>query len=342
MTDEIAPTGRSPGKLSFFRRAAGTGLAALAASALAWWQWDRIVAHPWISGAVAAGAALLAAVGGLGKKVWAELEGKWAKSVAEWIDAQSRRAVVEWVGRQVERYGKARFIVTSQPHGYKTNPLPEATVLEVQPFTLKQVERFVHGWYLANEVLSFGQDDPGVRQKAEAQGRDLLQRLRNAPTLAALSVNPLLLTMIAMVHRYRGALPGRRVELYDEICNVLLGHWQAAKGLSAELTAAQQRLVLQPLAFHLMAAEAREISATEAAEIVSGPLSGVVTGETDAGAFLEGVQAGSGLLVEWESGVYSFAHLTFQEYLAAAHLIAEQSPEELVSRIGDPWWHNPV
>ncbi len=90
MTDEIAPPGTSPGKLSFFRRAAGTGLGLAAVSALAWWQWDRLVSHPWVSAAVAAGAALLAAVVGLGKKVWAELEGKWAKSVAEWIDAQVR------------------------------------------------------------------------------------------------------------------------------------------------------------------------------------------------------------------------------------------------------------
>ena len=30
---------------------------------------------------------------------------------------------------------------------------------------------------------------------------------------------------------YRGALPDRRVELYAEICDVLLGHWQRAKGM---------------------------------------------------------------------------------------------------------------
>ncbi|MEU7661934.1 hypothetical protein AB0B60_26120, partial [Streptomyces lincolnensis] len=31
--------------------------------------------------------------------------------------------------------------------------------------------------------------------------------------------NPLLLTMIANVHRYRGQLPGSRAELYAEMCD---------------------------------------------------------------------------------------------------------------------------
>lgn len=262
----------------------------------------------------------------------------------EVADAETRRRVVEWVGRQIERYGESRFLVTSRPHGYQTNPLPAATVLEVQPFTLKQVERFVAGWYLANEVLSFGgRNDPGVRQKAREQGRDLLQRLRNAPTLAALAVNPLLLTMIAMVHRYRGALPGRRVELYAEICDVLLGHWQAAKGLAAELTPAQQRVVLQPLAFHLMEAEQREIEGEEAAAVIRDLLVEIRgRSAADPRAFLRDVQAGSGLLLEREAGVYSFAHLTFQEYLAAAHLLELRDPTLVVTYVHAPWWHETI
>ena len=38
-----------------------------------------------------------------------------------------------------------------------------------------------------------------------------------------MAVNPLLLTMIATVHRRGNVLPGKRVELYKEICQVLNG-----------------------------------------------------------------------------------------------------------------------
>ena len=260
----------------------------------------------------------------------------------EVADADKRRRVVEWAARQIQRYGESRFIVTSRPHGYKSNPLPAATVLEVQPFTTHQVQSFVEGWYLANEALSFGKDDLGVRQRAEVQGADLLQRLNSTPTLAALSVNPLLLTMIAMVHRYRGALPGRRVELYSEICDVLLGLWQTAKGLVAELTPAKKRVVLQPLAFHLMRCRQREIGADEASDIIYEALAGVLRRKPNATEFLKTVEKSSGLLLEREAGTYSFAHLTFQEYLAANHLLEMRNPEPLFSHLEDSWWHEVI
>lgn len=67
-------------------------------------------------------------------------------------------------------------------------------------------------------MKAVGKEDEGVRQEAKKQANDLLQRLHMRPTLGELTRNPLLLTMIATVHSTRNALPGRRVELYAEIC----------------------------------------------------------------------------------------------------------------------------
>jgi hypothetical protein len=47
----------------------------------------------------------------------------------------------------------------------------------------------------------------------------------------------------------------------------------------------------------------------------------------------------SGLLIERESGRYGFAHLTFQEYLASVHIKEERLENELIVRIGRPWWN---
>ena len=84
--------------------------------------------------------------------------------------------------------------------------------------------------------MSAQRDDPGVRMTAQEGGDDLLQRLRKTPALSDLAVNPLLLTMIATVHRYRSSLLGRRVELYAEICEVFLGKRQQARGMELDLT----------------------------------------------------------------------------------------------------------
>jgi hypothetical protein len=59
-------------------------------------------------------------------------------------------------------------------------------------------------------------------------------------------------------HRYRSQLPGRRVELFAEICDVFLGRRQQAKGLELDLTPAQKVRALRVLAFDMMCREVRD------------------------------------------------------------------------------------
>jgi hypothetical protein len=259
----------------------------------------------------------------------------------EVADPETRKKVVKWVEDQMAAYGKNRFVITSRPHGYLTNPLSGVTVLEVRPFASGQVRRFVHNWYVANEVMSAQKDDPGVRMAAEEGAEDLLRRVRSTAALSCMAVNPLLLTMIATVHRYRSALPRRRVELYAEICDVFLGARQQAKGLELELTPAQKKFALQPLAFQMMCQEGREILLDEAAEAVSEPLAQVI-GQVSGEDFLKMIENTSGLLLERESALYGFAHKTFQEYLVATHVQESVLESDLVTRVDDSWWHETI
>jgi uncharacterized caspase-like protein len=259
----------------------------------------------------------------------------------EVADLETRKQVGMWVERQMRALGKNLFVITSRPFGYKTNPLSGVTVLEVRPFTTQQVERFVQNWYRANEIMSAQKDDAGVHRLARQGAENLLGRLRTTPALYDLAVNPLLLTMIATVHRYRSSLPGRRVELYAEICEVFLGKRQQAHGQQLDLTPAQKQSVLQVLAYHLMQAQTREITLADALHVIAQPLELVsmhMTGE----AFLKDIENSSGLLIERENGVYAFAHLIFQEYLAAAHIKTEGLGDELPPRVGLSWWHETI
>jgi len=250
-----------------------------------------------------------------------------------------------WVNEQIKIYRQCPFILTSRPQGYKAAPLEKVNLLEIQPFSYQQINKFIHNWYLANEIMSTAKEDEGVKRNAQLNAEDLLERLQSLPSLSALTVNPLLLTMIAMVHRYRGQLPGRRVELYAEICDVLLGHWWAAKqikerkGAEESLTAAQKRVILQPLAAEMMLRGKRQISNQEALEIIAEPLKTVNLNKTETLNFLPNVQASSGLLQESEIGEWQFAHLSFQEYLAATHFIENKNLLDFSTIIEKTWWH---
>lgn len=258
----------------------------------------------------------------------------------EVAELQQRKIISAWVDNQIKNYPRCRFVLTSRPQGYRDAPLQRAHVLEVQPFNAKQVRRFIGNWYLANEIMSVGgKNDADVRKRASKEASDLMQRLRAAPSLRTLTVNPLLLTMIVMVDRYHGDLPGSRVDLYVEICEVLLGRWRQARGVRDIWTAAQKLVVLRHLAAHMMEHNLRDITTAEAIEVIAKPLKRVGVRGVATKSFLSDLQANSALLLEREAGRWSFAHLTFQEYLTSTHWLEQKAVEHNWNNlVSDSWW----
>ena len=266
----------------------------------------------------------------------------------EVADEEQRKKVRDWVERQIQAYPKAKFIITSRPFGYKSAPLEGVDVLEVLPFTIEQVEEFINNWYLQNEIKrNLGKDDWGIRREAKNKSQHLMKRIQQSSPIAAMATNPLLLTMIAVVHNYRGALPGRRVELYAEICDVLLGRRQEAKKIPDRLTPAQKQSILQVLALELMKQKTREFKKALGVEIIRNKLLKVAStniSPTNISPenFLKLIRDVSALLVETQQGILEFAHKSFQEYLAAVQIKEDSQEDILTSNIDDSWWDETI
>ncbi len=262
----------------------------------------------------------------------------------EVADEQQRNQVSRWINQQMLDYADTPFILTSRPFGFKNAPLEQVgIVLEVQPFSLREIERFIRNWYLQSELMrQVRKEDAGVRELARKQAEDLINRVKNNAPLAAMAVNPLLLTMIATVHDNRGALPGRRVELYAEICDVLLGRRQEAKNIPDRLTAKQKQAVLQVLAFELMKKKTRQFTLETGGILINNILATVAGQGACTNTFLRLTLELSGLIIERELGVYEFAHNSFQEYLAAAQVKETNDEGMLISNINQSWWQETI
>ena len=255
-----------------------------------------------------------------------------------------RRRVAEQIEDFVTTYRDNRFVVTSRPAGYSGVALAGFTQLEVCDFSDEDVEAFTRYWCLAIELavrrVESEISEAVARRKAEREAEELIAAIRASDRVRRLTVNPLLLTIVAMVHRYRATLPNRRAELYDECTEVLLGYWDEAKGIAGQLDWKRKRRVLEPLAHWMHRQGLREAGRAQVEQVIAQALPVVGEKETEAAEFLKSVRERSGLLMERGLDVYGFSHLTFQEYLTASHLIdrGEGGREELITHLHDSWW----
>lgn len=259
----------------------------------------------------------------------------------EVADPQERNRVVRWVEAQISRYPGNSFVITSRPLGYDTNRLTRADVLQVQRFTNDQIRTFLHAWYRAIEHRARQADPYEIDRIAAQAADDLVQRISGRPTLYDLAANPLLLTMIANVHRYRGSLPGSRAALYEEVCHVLLHRRQEAKNLTDigldGLSGDKKERIIQELALYMMRYRLRDIPVEKAQHAIRAVLERTAPTLTPQELLIQARH--SGLLLEQQYQRYGFAHLTLQEYLAAALIPEHPSRRQLlIDNVSDPWW----
>lgn len=257
-------------------------------------------------------------------------------------DSSARIALVDWLVHQSSAQDGNLFVLTSRPFGYRENPIPGAMLVEVQPLAKKQISSFVVQWYRAISSRSHASDNESSRLAAKAGAADLLARLDRMPSLFELTANPLLLTMLVNVHYYRaGALPGSRAELYDEICDVFLAKRDQVRSIRIDIPGPQKRAGLQMLAYEMMHRGITEAKANDAASWIQ-PALQRMTRVADPLEFFKNIEDSAGLLIEKERDLYSFAHLTFQEYLAAEFIRETGKVEQIVSRVTDPWWRETI
>ncbi len=273
----------------------------------------------------------------------------------EVADPALRRRVSQLADAFARRYPDCRFIVTSRLVGYIdiVRLGGDFAVTTVQDFSLDDIRAFLTHWHQAVNLTLKGPGEEALRA-AKAQTDQLVQAIQSNERILELAINPLMLTVIALVHHDRLKLPDRRAELYAEAINVLLGKRDEAYGIKPlsvlegkPFDTGDKRLLLQEIALTMHEREQKEIDAKTLRGLIKEHFRQHVQEESAlrraTARFLQNIAERSGLLIARGAGMYAFSHLTFQEYLAAV-AVADRDDyiDYTLARSGEEWWREVI
>ena len=247
--------------------------------------------------------------------------------------SEERVKVSTWLNREMPKYKKSVFILTSRPTAYRLDYPNKKLFMNywINDFDDKQRQDFLEKWYIYQEGKAAKGLDRGIQKKAKTRAKSLLDQIDARPELKALSGNALMLNMMVRYHRDKKGkdLPQRKFELYRGILELQLDRRPTEKGITLLLnSAAERQKVLQLVALRMMQQVTsstknddegfKQISHEHLIESIEQALTN--KGWTiKADEFLKQMVDVSELLVKRDEN-YEFSHLSFQSFLAAWEL----------------------
>jgi hypothetical protein len=233
----------------------------------------------------------------------------------------------------VDRHDANRFIISCRTHFYHAW-FPRFKDVILADFDDSQIEAFAHNWFAASGGSELGE-----------QFVQLLSEPRSAAT-RELARTPLLLTFLCLVYEDSQGLPVNRSDLYEEALKILMTKWAAEKRVRHEdiyagLTPGLELLLLQRIAGSAFEEDKLFFRGAELISAISDFLRTELNApkHLDAEKVLDAIQNDQGLFVERAHGIFSFSHLTLQEYLSARFFLGIANSGGIVERyLFSPHW----
>ena len=267
---------------------------------------------------------------------------------------QVRDAVQSFAGR----YPQCRMVATCRTLAYQ-NPssrLDGWKGIQLAELDESKIDNFISAWYTELVRLGVLGDDDAARMARR------LQEAVRRKDLRELASNPLLLTVMALVHAHKGQLPDVRALLYEDTVDILLLRWEQVKA-GGDLAALPLRRLLQQA--DRSEVDLKRVLWRLAFEAQQGGSASETGGLADIGELrllkalaelhpskslewakmvVDVMRLRAGLLVERVPEVYTFPHRTFQEYLAGAHLAAQADFARQAARLvqDDLYWRHVI
>jgi hypothetical protein len=172
------------------------------------------------------------------------------------------------------------------------------------------------------------------------------ERSRESPAVHELTVTPVVLSLMCWVFEDAGDLPTQRSQLYRKGLDLLLKRWDKSRDIQREvgseiyrqLSLKCKESLLSELAVWKFTQTENFVlfEQTKLVEKITSILG--LDDEEEGEGVLKAIEAHHGLLIQRADELWSFSHLTFQEYFTKQWFIQHQEWQELATKIWTPHW----
>ncbi|MBW4474941.1 MAG: NACHT domain-containing protein [Stenomitos rutilans HA7619-LM2] len=251
------------------------------------------------------------------------------------VPAQSLQTVQNHILDFAQQYYEHHFILSCRTQTTEYI-LPTFEPIEVADFNPEQVKSFAENWFsLLAETCEEG----------EALKQRFLKSLSENQPMAELAVTPILLSLTCWVFGDLKNLPLKRSNLYEQGICLLLRQWDEQRGVRRDgaseiyrnLSLKERQQLLSYVAVRKFE-QAENFVLFEESEICGYVAEHLQISAEESRAVLGAIAQQHGLLIEQAQGIWSFSHLTFQEYLVSKWFCGQNAIEELTSKIIYTHW----
>lgn len=224
-----------------------------------------------------------------------------------------------------EKYHKNQFVISCRVAAYNAWFEKFADV-EMADFNDQQIESFITKWF----------------HKEPELGKKCWGKLKDEAPLKELASTPLLLTLLCIAYDENMDFHTNRAELYEEAINALLKKWDSTRRIKRfepykKLSQSRKRALFSQIAAQTFEKGKYFLKRKEIVDLIITYIRHLPNIDREeikdtAEGIFDAIVANHGIFVPRAKGIYSFAHLTFQEYFTARY-ISENSTEGSTSAL---------
>ncbi|MEM9949860.1 MAG: NACHT domain-containing protein [Cyanobacteria bacterium P01_D01_bin.36] len=255
------------------------------------------------------------------------------------VPTRNLNTVIKHIEDFVDAHDQNAFVASCRIAAYRSSQgifFHRFTDVTLAEFDDEQIEQFVRRWFRSQLDQEAGTADRYWK---------LLQKNEHKAT-KELAQTPLLLTFLCLVYDREQTLPAQRSTLYGKALNILLSEWAAQKRLEQDpiyegFHPDLEKVLLAEIAYDSFKNDQLFFHKNDLTRRISAFLADTLDApkHLDGAKVLQAIERQQGILVERATDIYSFSHLTLQEYLTAFHMVEARLEDELIAQhLTDERW----